>query len=158
MVLAVKRALTKMLYFGADHAGFQQKEILKREFSVRKIEFKDMGTDSDVSVDYPVIVKKVIEPMNFEHDHAIILCGSGQGVAIAANKFKGVRAAVCWDEKVARETRSDNNSNVLALASRYISNEQALKIALAWLETPFSNEERHARRINQIAQLEHDER
>ncbi len=147
-----------MLYLGADHAGFHQKEALKRFLTTRKIEFADLGTDSDAPVDYPLIVEKVIEAMDLKADQAIILCGSGQGVAIAANKFEGIRAAVCWDEKVAKETREDNDSNVLALPSRHIQDEQAIAIAQIWLTTEFTNEERHTRRINEITKLERRER
>lgn len=147
-----------MLYLGADHAGFHQKRALKGALSSRSVEFTDLGTDSDVSVDYPIIVEKVIQAMDLKTDRAIILCGSGEGVAIAANKFKGVRAALCWDEKVAKETREDNDSNVLALPSRHITDAQAVAIANVWLATAFTNEERHTRRINEITELERRER
>jgi len=147
-----------MLYLGADHAGFNQKEALKRALSERSVEFADLGTDSDAPVDYPIIVEKVIKAMDLKTDRAIILCGSGQGVAIAANKFEGIRAAICWDEKVAKETREDNDSNVLALPSRHITDAQAIAISNVWLSTKFTNEERHTRRIDQIAELERRER
>ena len=147
-----------MIYLGADHAGFHQKEALKRALSARLVEFTDLGTESDTPVDYPLVVEKVIKAMDLKTDRAIILCGSGQGVAIAANKFEGIRAAVCWDEKVAKETREDNDSNVLALPSRYIQDEQAIAITKVWLATAFTNEERHKRRINEVTELERRER
>ena len=147
-----------MLYLGADHAGFHQKEALKRALSARSVEFSDLGTDSDAPVDYPIIVEKVIKAMDLKTDRAIILCGSGEGVVIAANKFKGIRAALCWDEKVAKETRQDNDSNVLALPSRHITDAQAIAITKAWLATEFSKAERHKRRTNEITKLERRER
>ncbi len=143
-----------MLYLGADHAGFYQKQALKRAFLKQKIALRDMGTDSAAPVDYPLIVESVVKKMKHSVDRAIILCGSGEGVVIAANKFKGIRAALCWDEKVAKESRQDNDSNVLALPARHISDAHAIAIARVWLASAFTKAERHTRRIAEITELE----
>lgn len=142
-----------MLYIGSDHGGYKLKEDLKKLLQKRKVKFADVGplklNDQD---DYPPYAKKVAQAVQKDPDknRGILLCRSGQGVCIAANKFKGVRAALCWNEAVAKHSRNDDDANVLCLASDFISTEMAEDIILTWLDTPFSFEQRHIRRLKEI--------
>lgn len=144
-----------MIYLGADHRGFKHKEKLKSFLEEQGYQVTDLGTDSEDSVDYPIIaekvVKKVVEDLN---NRGILLCGSSVGVCIAANKFKGIRAGSAWTEEVAKSARADDNTNVLCLAADDISVEDTKQIARAFLNTSFRGEERHKRRIAQIDEME----
>src|SRR5436190_24276682 len=142
---------------GADHAGFEEKEKVKAMLDRIGVEYKDMGTDSDASVDYPDFARKVGEAVaDGEYDKGILVCGSGTGMAIAANKVPGIRAAVAWNEEIARLSRQHNDANVLSLAARYIPDEEQEKIVKAWLETDFEGG-RHERRIEKITQIEKED-
>ena len=142
---------------GADHAGFEEKEKIKKTLDGLGVEYTDMGTNSTESVDYPDYAQKVGEAVaDGEYDRGILVCGSGPGMAIAANKVPGIRAAVAWNEEIARLSRQHNDANVLALAARYIPDEEQEKIVKAWLETGFDGG-RHERRVEKIEQIEKDD-
>ena len=139
---------------GADHAGFLLKEHLKRTLAALGHAVDDFGTGSEASVDYPPICLAVGRAVaDGTADRGIVLGGSGQGEQIAANKVRGVRAALCNDLYTARLSRQHNDLNVLALAGRVTSREQAIAIVSAWLETPFEGG-RHERRVQKIHALE----
>jgi len=136
---------------GADHGGYDYKEEILGLLQSKGYEVKDFGTFSKDSCDYPVIAKAVAKDVaagNF--DRGILICGTGIGMSIVANKVKGIRAALCSDTFSAKATREHNNSNILCLGARVIGNKLAEDIVKIWLETPFSNEERHLRRIGMI--------
>lgn len=138
----------------ADHAGFEEKEKVKKTLDNIGVEYTDMGTNSGDSVDYPDYARKVGEAVAAgEFDKGILVCGSGTGMAIAANKVPGIRAAVAWNEEIARLSRQHNDANVLSLAARYIPDEEQAKIVKAWLETDFEGG-RHERRVEKITQIE----
>src|SRR5258708_35641320 len=116
-----------------------------------------MGTDSCEPVDYPDYAKKVGEAVaRGEYDEGLLLCGSGTGMAIAANKVPGIRAAVAWNEEIARLAREHNNANVLSLAARYTTDEENERIVKAWLGATFEGG-RHERRVEKIEQIEKDD-
>lgn len=135
---------------GADHAGFHYKEIIIDYLKARNIEFEDVGTYTPESCDYPVIARKVAEKVvSGEVDRGILVCGTGIGVSIAANKVHGIRAALCGDTYSARVSRAHNNANVLCLGSRVIGEHLALDITDIWLKTGFEGG-RHKRRVDII--------
>jgi len=136
---------------GSDHGGFELKEALRRFLDEKKIETEDVGCFSRESVDYPDFVSLVANRVAFGRaDFGIVLCTTGNGVAMAANKFSGVRAALCLNPEMAQLARAHNNANVLALGGRFTSIEEAKKIVTAWLATPFDQGERHARRVQKM--------
>ena len=136
---------------GSDHAGFKLKEEIKKYLEAEKIAYKDFGTSSEESTDYPEFAFAVAKDVAAgKFDRGILICGSGVGMTIAANKVKGIRAVNAYDEYTARQSREHGDCNVLCLAGRKLGIDQALKIVDIWLKTPFSNEERHLRRIKQI--------
>ncbi|RMF99733.1 MAG: ribose 5-phosphate isomerase B [Acidobacteria bacterium] len=139
---------------GADHAGYETKEKIKRVLDEMGIEYEDLGTYSTEPVDYPdfgaAVGKKVASG---EADEGIVICGSGIGIAIAANKIKGIRAAQAWNEETARLARQHNNANVLAIGARVLPEEEIQKILKAWFEAKFEGG-RHTKRIEKIKQLE----
>lgn len=139
---------------GADHAGFEEKEKLKKTLDELGVEFEDVGTFSTDSVDYPDFAQKVGEKVeNGEAEQGILVCGSGIGVAIAANKMHGIRAAQAWNEETARLARRHNNANVLTIGARVIPEEEIPKIVKAWFETDFEGG-RHENRVEKIMNLE----
>ena len=141
----------------ADHAGFEEKEKIKKNLDKLGVEYEDMGTYSLDSVDYPDYARKVGEAVAAgAYDKGILVCGSGTGMAIAANKVPGIRAAVAWNEEIARLSRQHNDANVLALAARYIPDAEQEKIVKTWLETSFEGG-RHERRVEKIEQIEKDD-
>ncbi len=128
---------------------------VKRHLDERSLAYKDFGTDSSASVDYPVYAHAVSESIQKgECDRGILICGTGIGISIAANKHKGIRAALCHDVFSAEATRLHNDANILAMGGRVIGGGHALKVVDAFLDTPFSEDERHKRRIAGIAALE----
>lgn len=136
---------------GADHGGYEYKKQIIRELENKGYTVKDFGTDSAESCDYPIYAKLVANAIaNNEYDKGILICGTGIGMSIVANKTKGIRAALCSDLFSARATREHNDSNILCLGARVIDIKSAIEITNIWLETPFSNEERHIKRINMI--------
>lgn len=144
-----------MIYIGADHGGFKQKEKLIEYLRGRGYKVEDMGTDSENPVDYPLIAartaKKVLEDPN---NRGILLCRNGVGMSIAANKIKGVRAAQAWTEDIARTARNDDNANILCLAADFMSPKEAQETTQKFLDTSFAGHERYKRRIGQIEQIE----
>ena len=143
-----------MIYLGADHAGFSMKESIKKWLIERGESITDLGTDSDEEIDYPEIAEKVASTVVEHSGKGILFCRSGQGMAMAANKIIGSRAATVWSPEVAKETREDNDANIIAIPSGYISEDIARQTILAWLNTPFSSAERHLRRIKAISIIE----
>lgn len=140
-----------MIAIGSDHGGFELKQEIMEHLEKRGIEYKDYGTYTPESCDYPVYGKAVAHAVaDGECECGIIICGTGIGISMAANKVPGVRAAVCGDCFSAEATRQHNNANILALGARVTGPGLALKIVDTFLDTPFSNEERHIRRISQI--------
>ena len=132
----------------SDHAGYELKRQLK-EFFV-KISFIDVGTFSEESVDYPDYAHKAIEQYNQGNcEKVILICGSGNGIQMTANKYKNIRCGLCWDPEIAQLARSLNNVNVIAMPARYISFNTAKEIVQTFLETPFEGG-RHQKRIDKI--------
>jgi len=142
---------------GADHAGFELKEKIKKLLLQQGLEVSDQGTLSSEAVDYPDYARKVGEQVaNHSADLGILVCGSGVGMAIAANKVPGVRAANVSSEYEAQLSREHNDANVLTLGARLISDQNAFLIVQKWLETPFVGG-RHQRRVEKISQIEREE-
>jgi ribose 5-phosphate isomerase B len=136
---------------GSDHAGFKLKDQIIKYLRRKRVLVKDFGTYSEESCDYPDIaypVAKAVAKRKF--DRGVLICGSGVGMSIAANRIKGVRAVNVNDVYTAKQSREHGDSNVLCLAGRRLKGTQALRILEAWLKTPFSGEERHRRRIRKI--------
>ena len=135
---------------GTDHAGFRYKENVKALLGTLGHEVKDFGTFSEDPVDYPLFIRPVAEAVaRGEFERGIVLGGSGNGEAIVANRIRGIRCALCWNEESARLGRQHNNANVISLGQRMISIESALDIVRIWLETPFEGG-RHQHRIDLI--------
>jgi len=142
---------------GSDHAGYEEKEQLKPLLTELGIQFEDLGTVSPKSVDYPDYARKVAEEVASGHvDQGLLVCGSGTGMAIAANKVPGVRAAVAWTEEIARLAREHNDANVLSLGARVTPAEELPKIVRAWFAAKFDGG-RHARRVEKIREIEQEE-
>ncbi|MBI2176628.1 RpiB/LacA/LacB family sugar-phosphate isomerase [Candidatus Woesearchaeota archaeon] len=147
---------------GADHGGYKLKEELKQFLQQLGYAVEDVGTNSEESCDYPDYAFKVAEAVGknsssldkFPSVFGILLCRSAAGMMIAANKVKGVRAVAALDETAAKHSREHNAANVLGLSGDWTSLEDARIITEAWLETPFTGEERHARRLQKIAEFE----
>ena len=140
-----------MIGIGSDHGGFALKEAIKKHLEERGLEYKDFGTYSNASCDYPVYGRAVAKAVAAGAcDLGILICGTGIGISITANKVPGVRAALCSDCFSAEATRQHNNANILALGARVLGEGLALKIVDTFLDTPFSNDERHVRRISMI--------
>ena len=141
---------TKTIAIGCDHAGFPYKAAIVALLKSRAIEVLDFGTHSTDSVDYPDFVHPVAEQVESgAADLGIVMCGSGNGVAMTANKHQGIRAALCWNEELARLAREHNDANVLALPVRFIAESEALAICQAFLEAGFEGG-RHERRVGKI--------
>ncbi|MCU1290377.1 MAG: sugar-phosphate isomerase, RpiB/LacA/LacB family [Acidobacteria bacterium] len=146
--------MVKKIALASDHAGFEEKEKLKKTLDEIGVEYDDLGTGSLDSVDYPDYAQKVGESVaNGEAEQGILVCGSGIGVAIAANKIHGVRAAQAWNEETARLARRHNNANVLTIGARVIPEAEIPKIVKAWFETDFEGG-RHEKRVEKITALE----
>jgi ribose 5-phosphate isomerase B len=142
---------------GADHAGYEDKERVKKTLDGLGIQYEDFGTVSTDSVDYPDYAKKVGEAVaSGEADQGLLVCGSGTGMAIAANKVPGVRAAVAWTEEIARLAREHNDANVLSLAARFTPPDEIDKIVRAWFGAHFDGG-RHQRRVDKITDIEKEE-
>ncbi|MGQ9462121.1 MAG: ribose 5-phosphate isomerase B [Candidatus Fervidibacter sp.] len=147
--------LPRLIALGSDHAGFELKEWLKVKLEEAGYECHDFGTYSPQSCDYPDFSAAVARAVaSGQCDTGIVICGTGIGSSIAANKVPGVRCALCWNEYTARMARYHNDANILALGARVIGMELAWEIVKVWLETPFSNEERHRRRLEKVSVLE----
>lgn len=139
---------------GSDHGAVNLKEEIKKVLAELKVEVNDVGTFGSEAVDYPDIAEKVAHSVvSGEADRGIVLCGTGIGISIAANKIKGIRAALCHDIFSAKMSREHNNANILAMGERVIGFGPACEIVKAWVTTEFSGD-RHARRVNKIMALE----
>ena len=143
-----------MIIIGSDHGGYKLKEEIKKYLEEKEIKYKDLGTYDEESVDYPDIASKVSqEVQKNKENQGILICRSGIGMSIVANKFKGIRCALCHNEYTAKYSRLHNNSNVLALGADYIITSEAICIVRAWIATPFEGG-RHEERIKIIEEIE----
>ena len=141
----------KTIAIGCDHAGFPYKDPIVELLRSEGIEVLDFGTDSTESVDYPDFVHPVAEQVESgKEDLGVVICGSGNGVAMTANKHQGIRAALCWTEEIAALARQHNDANVIALPARFVSQELALQMVKTFVRTDFEGG-RHGRRVNKIA-------
>jgi ribose 5-phosphate isomerase B len=147
------------IYIGSDHAGFELKQAVKAYLEENDYNVVDMGNDNKVETDdYPdfghAVAKRV---MTDENARGIVLCGNAQGICIVANKVRGIRAATGFNKDVAVTSRTDDDSNILCLPGRHLKPDQAREIVHHWLETPFSGEERHVRRLQKLEEIEGNE-
>ena len=141
----------EMIAIGSDHGGYGLKQAVIKHLESKGFEIKDFGTYSTDSCDYPDYAKAVAKAvLSGECEKGILICGTGIGVSITANRFPGIRAALCGDVFSAQATREHNDSNILCMGARVTGEGLALKIVDTYLETPFSNDERHIRRISKI--------
>lgn len=142
------------IIIGSDHAGFKLKERLKKHLDGEKISYEDVGTHSLKSSDYPDYAVKVARKVvKDKRNGGILICGTGTGMVIAANKIKGIRAVAAYDDYSARMSRHDNDANVLGLRGRLFPYKKIEKIVSIWLKTPFSAEKRHKRRLEKINRI-----
>ena len=140
-----------MIAIGSDHGGYALKQALMAHLDKRGLEYKDFGTYSEASCDYPVYAKAVAHAVaDGECERGILICGTGIGVSMTANRIPGIRAALCGDCFSAEATRLHNDANILCMGARVVGEGLALKITDTFLDTPFSNDERHFRRISLI--------
>ncbi len=143
-----------MIYLGADHAGYALKAHLKKFLQTKGYTVKDLGAHKLVRTDdYPDYAAKVAKAVQKE-GKGILVCGSAEGICIAANKFKGIRAVPVWTLQNAKLSRQHNDANILCLSGWQMTKKKTEQIVLTWLKTPFSEEARHVRRIKKIARLE----
>jgi len=134
----------------SDHAGYEAKEIVKKVLAERDVTTLDYGANSEDSVDYPEFASLVAQTVNNgEHDLGILICGSGQGMCMTANKYPKIRAALVWNEQMAELARQHNNSNILCLPGKFLNEQELRKIVNSWLDSSFEGG-RHQRRIDKI--------
>ncbi|MBU0580628.1 MAG: ribose 5-phosphate isomerase B [Candidatus Margulisbacteria bacterium] len=139
---------------GSDHGGFELKEVIKSFLQERGYELKDFGTNSNESCDYPDYAFQVAQAVvKGQFERGILICGTGIGMSMAANKVKGIRASLCHDVYTAKMGREHNDANILTLGARVLKKQLALDILETWLTTSFTND-RHQRRLNKIAEYE----
>ena len=144
-----------MIALGCDHGGFELMKEVKEHLTAKGVEFRDFGTYTPEATDYPIYAKRVAKAvLSGECEKGILICGTGIGISITANKFKGIRCAVCHDVFSAEATRQHNDANVLAMGGRVVGPGLALMIVDTFLNTAFSNAPRH---INRISQMETEE-
>lgn len=146
-----------MIYLAADHRGFKLKEELKQYLIARNFDIEDIGAFSyDKDDDYADFTRIASEKIaeNPSAHRGIFLCGSGHGVDIVANKFRGLRAALCFNRQIAAQSREHDDANVLVLAADWLSQEEAKEIVTVWLGKQFSGGERHVRRLKKIGEIE----
>ena len=145
-----------MIAIGADHGGYKLKEEVKRYLEEKGIKCKDFGTYSEERVDYPDIAKQVSKAVQSkECEKGILICRSGYGMSMVANKFKGVRSAPCFEETAAKFSRMHNDANVLALGADYVTTNQAIQIVRVWIATEFEGG-RHCGRLELIEEIERE--
>ena len=144
-----------VIYLGADHAGYSLKELIKKHFIKKKIDFIDMGAYSDKEQDdYTDIAFKVAKKISqHKNSKGILVCGTGTGMVIAANRIKGIRAVAAYDKYSAEMSRKDNDSNIICLRGRETNFSRELKILDYWLDSKFSNIPRHKRRIKKLDKI-----
>ena len=141
-----------MILFGCDHAGFQLKEFLLAHLASKNIITQDFGCYSEESIDYPDFAHPVAEAVAVNPQSiGVLICGSGNGINMTANKHSGIRSALCWKKEIAVLARQHNNANILALPARFLTNEEGIEILTAFLETHFEGG-RHQHRIDKIPQ------
>ena len=146
--------MTKRIALAADHAGYEEKEKIKSTLDALGVEYTDFGTNSAESVDYPDYAREVgVAVGSGEYEQGLLVCGSGTGMAIAANKVKGVRAAVAWRPDIARLAREHNDANVLSLPARFMSDAEAVEVVKAWFGADFEGG-RHEKRVDKIKEIE----
>jgi ribose 5-phosphate isomerase B len=141
---------------GSDHAGYELKEEIKKHLSSEKIKVDDLGSINNERCDYPDYAARVATKVQKTGNIGILICGTGIGMCISANKFKGIRAALCNDEYTAQMAREHNNANILCMGGRTTSPEIGAKIAEVFLNTKPSTDERHVKRVKKISELEKD--
>lgn len=142
--------MEKEIAIASDHAGFLMKENIKSFFNGEGMIFEDFGTHSEMSVDYPDFIHPLAEALNEgKYKAGIVLCGSGNGVAMVANKYPFVRAAVCWNEEITKLSRKHNNANIIAIPTRFVSAEEAIRFVKIFLDTEFEGG-RHEERVRKI--------
>ena len=142
--------MEKKIGIACDHAAYELKEFLVGYLSSKGFEVKDFGTHSEESCDYPDFAHALGEALDKgELERGVALCGSGEGISMTLNKHQSVRAALCWIPEIAKLSRQHNNSNVLAMPARFISNDEALAMLDIWLETEFEGG-RHQRRLDKM--------
>ena len=145
-----------MIAIGSDHGGYKLKEEIKRYLEEKEIEYTDCGTFDEESVDYPEIAQAVSTEVQDRHaEKGIIICRSGVGMSIVANKFKGIRCAKCNDEQEAKFSRMHNNANILALGADYMDTNKAIRIVRTWIATEFEGG-RHESRVKMIEEIENE--
>ena len=145
-----------MIAIGSDHGGYELKEELKRVLEEKGLEYKDCGAYSTDRVDYPIVAKEVSKSVAEKVcEKGILICRSGYGMAMVANKFKGVRSAPCFCTRAAQFSRLHNDSNVLSLGADYVTVEEAKEILITWLETEFEGG-RHQERLDLVADIENE--
>ena len=143
----------KQIAIGCDHAGFVIKEYIKQNLEQTGFSFGDFGTFSEISMDYPDTAHPLAKAVESgEYDYGILICGSGNGVAIVANKYMGIRAAICWNEEITRLARLHNDANVIVLPARFITHEEALQFVRLFLATKFEGG-RHQQRVDKILNI-----
>jgi ribose 5-phosphate isomerase B len=141
-----------MILFGCDHAGFQLKEVLLAHLATKNIATHDFGCYTEESIDYPDFAHSVAIAVSKNPEAlGVLICGSGNGINMTANKHSGIRSALCWKKEIAVLARQHNNANILALPARFLSNEESIEILTAFLETHFEGG-RHQNRIDKIPQ------
>ena len=136
------------LYIGSDHAGYQHKKNIIKYLKSKKIKIIDMGPETEESVDYPEYAHKVCKKIK-EKNKGILICGSGNGISMAANKHKNIRAAICWNKKIAELARKHNDANILSIPARFINEKETIDILNVFLKTEFEGG-RHQRRVKKI--------
>lgn len=142
---------------GSDHAGYQAKNLLKEKLTAQGLTIEDFGTHSEDSCDYPDFAGAVAKSVaSGEHSYGVLVCGSGIGVSISANKVPGIRALVCHNQDEAELSRQHNNANVICFGARFMEVDQMTDLTLKWLNTEFEGN-RHQRRVDKIHQLEKSE-
>ena len=145
-----------MIAIGSDHGGYQLKEKIKKYLEEKNIEYKDYGTNSEERTDYPIYAKKVAEAIqNGEADKGILICRSGFGMTVAANKFKGIRAAAIYNEESAKFAKADDDINLLTLSGDNTTIKEAIEMINAWLETEFKGG-RYKERLDMLEKIENE--
>jgi len=142
-----------MLFIAADHAGFELKEKICHRLADQGVTFEDFGTFSTSPADFPGYANRVAREVVKHNGRGILICGTGQGMAIAANRHKGIRAAVIWNDEVAKRAREEDDANVICLPARIISPELAWSVTSTFLGTTFTHLDRYKRRIKQIDEV-----
>ena len=144
---------SKLIVIGSDHGGYKMKEFLKKKLIEMNYKLKDYGTNSEDSVDYPDIIHPLAKAINDgKYKVGIIICGSGNGAQITANKYSNVRAALCWSEEQAKLARMHNDANIISLPGRFVNDETALKMVDLFLNTEFEGG-RHKKRVEKISNI-----